>query len=160
MNNNKFNFFVPLQKGEEAKGSNYLMKIKGVASSKSVDSDGETLDPSGFDFSDFLKTGMINWNHNSTRSSTAICGKPTAARVINSGKDFYVEGVLFNNAEGRAVADLIKVLANEPDRQLGWSIEGQAIERHPMYPKRITKARISGIALTHCPKNKTPLLKS
>jgi hypothetical protein len=151
----RFNFFVPLQfeKGSDGNGK-YLLKIKGIASSKTEDSDGEVLDPIGFDVDPLLKSGMINWNHQGSKTSAAICGKPTFAKVINNGQDLYLEGVIFNNTEGRSVSELIQVLEDEPDRQLGWSIEGVATERDIFNPKKIKKAKLSGVALTHVPKNK------
>lgn len=161
LHSNKFNFFVPLniEKGKDSKGGD-LVKIKGIASSSSAkDSDGETLIPSGFDFAPLLKTGFLNWNHQATKSAKAICGEPTAAKVINGGKDFYIEGVLYPNAQGKEVADLAYTLEQYSlTRRLGFSIEGQVVEKDPLNPKRITKARITGVAITQSPKNPNTLM--
>lgn len=158
LQNNKFNFFVPLGSFEKANDSNgkYLMKIKGIASTNDEDSQNEILDCSGFDCTELLSRGMINWNHNAAKTSAAICGKPTDARVIRKGNinALELEGVIYNNTEGRAVAELIEVLQDEPDRQLGWSIEGRKVSTDPFNSKKITKAIITGVALTHCPINK------
>ena len=104
-NSNKFNFFVPLdlEKGSDGKGGT-LIKIKGIASSEAEDSDGETLIPAGFDFGPLLKSGFLNWNHQAGKSAKAICGEPTSAKIINNGKDFYIEGFLYPNAQGKEVA--------------------------------------------------------
>lgn len=178
INSNKFNFFVPLdlEKGSDGRGGT-LVKIKGIASSESEDSDGETLIPSGFDFGPLLKTGFLNWNHQATKSAKAICGEPTAAKIINGGKDFYIEGFLYPNAQGKEVAELAETLElYSPNRRLGFSIEGQAIERgcgpefldksktirnpqfDPLLWKRVTKANVTGLAITQSPKNPNTLM--
>lgn len=156
--NNKFNFFIPLniEKGGE---SGELVKIKGVASTDSKDSDGETLIPAGFDFEPLLKSGFLNWNHQARTTSKAICGEPTAAQIINDGKDFYIEGVLYPNEEGKNVVELAETLEkHSPTRRLGFSIEGQALERDILNPKKVTKARITGVAITQSPKNPNTLM--
>lgn len=154
----KFNFFVPAT--FEKSGDDGEMKISGVCSSNVEDSDGEFLDPAGFDFNPLLKTGFYNWNHQANKNPGAILGRPTTARVINNGKDFYTEGFLYKGLQdARDLYNLAKVLeAEDPDRRLGFSIEGQAVERDPINPKRIRKARITGVAITHCPKNPNTLL--
>lgn len=157
---NKFNFFVPLsfEKGTDGKGVS-IVKIKGVASSEAEDSDGETLIPAGFDFGPLLKTGFLNWNHQAGKSAKAICGEPTSAKIINNGKDFYIEGFLYPNAQGKEVAELAETLEKySPNRRLGFSIEGQAVEKDPINSKRITKARITGVAITQSPKNPNTLM--
>lgn len=160
-NQNKFNFFVPIEfeKGRSS-GDDRPLKIKGVCSSITEDTDGETLEPSGFDFKPLLEKGFLNWNHQGNKTSSAIIGRPTMAKVINDGKDFYIEGYLYKGLEeAQSVYNLAKVLEEEdPDRRLGFSIEGQAMERDFLNPKRIKKARITGVAITACPKNPNTLL--
>ena len=157
---NKFNFFIPidLQKAQDGNG-NEVVKIKGIASTDAKDSDEEILIPSGFDFQPLLKTGFLNWNHQARTSSKAIVGEPTAAKVINNGKDFYIEGIIYPNEEGKNIVNLAQTLQlYSPNRRLGFSIEGQAIERDIMNPKRVTKARITGVAITQSPKNPNTLM--
>lgn len=153
----KFNFFVPASISKS--GPNGELSIKGIASSQAEDSDGEFLDPSGFDFQPLLKTGYFNWNHQAQKSPGAILGRPTSAH-ITANNEFYVEGVLYKGLEdAQKLYDLAVVLENEdPTRRLGFSIEGTATERDPVNPKRVRKARITGIAITHCPKNPNTLL--
>lgn len=154
----KFNFFVPAEFTKS--GETGEMVISGVCSSKTEDTDGETLDPAGFDFAPLLEKGYFNWNHQANKTSSAILGRPTSAKVINGGQDFFVEGKLYKGLEeARAVYNLAKTLENEdPTRRLGFSIEGHATDRDPINPKRIRKATITGIAITHCPKNSNTLL--
>ena len=154
----RFNFFVPAN--FEKSGEEGEMKISGICSSIVEDSDGESLDPSGFDFQPLLNSGYYNWNHQANKEPGAILGRPTMAKVINKGKDFYTEGFLYKGLQkSKDLFDLAETLEKEdPDRRLGFSIEGQAIQRDPINPKRILKARITGIAITHCPKNPNTLL--
>lgn len=155
---NKFNFFIPLniEKGGE---NGQLVKISGVASTDAKDSDGETLIPAGFDFAPLLQSGFLNWNHQARTTSKAICGEPTSAKIINDGKDFFIEGVLYPNEEGKNVVELAETLQkHSPNRRLGFSIEGQATERDILNPKRVTKARITGVAITQSPKNPNTLM--
>lgn len=158
MNKDIFNFFVPLDFEKGGEGGE-LVKIKGVASTDAEDSDKETLIPAGFDFEPLLKSGFLNWNHQARTTSKAICGEPTSAKIVNGGKDFYIEGVLYPNEEGKRVAELADTLAKySTTRRLGFSIEGQAIERDILNPKRVLKARITGVAITQCPKNPNTLM--
>ena len=156
--NDKFNFFVPAK--FEKSGENGEMKISGICSSSVEDSDGETLEPSGFDFQPLLEKGYYNWNHQASKDPGAILGRPVKASIINQGKEFYTEGFLYKGLpQAKDLYQLAKTLEIEdPERRLGFSIEGQAIQRDPINPKRITKARITGIAITHCPKNPNTLL--
>lgn len=159
MENNKINFFVPVtfQKGKDKEG-NEVMKIGGIASTPDKDSDDEYLDPKGFDLSSFLKSGHFNWNHAAKDNPAAIVGEPTSAEVTPEG--LYVEGVLYNNSPvAKSIYDLASTLEKAGSkRRLGFSIEGQAVERDPKNKKKITKARITGCAITHVPKNPNTLM--
>jgi hypothetical protein len=184
---NKFNFFVPatfdeVDKDFVVKGktvSKKVKRVKGIASTSSVeDSDGETLFPDGFDYKPFLTKGFLNYDHQQKGRPSAIIGEPDVAKVINGGKDFYIEGFLYpDSEEAQQVAQLAEILEkNSPNRRLGYSIEGQVIERgcgpqyfdeaktqlNPGYSsalwKKVVKARITGVAITPCPKNPNTLL--
>lgn len=154
----KFNFFIPAV--IEKAGEKGEMKISGVCSSIARDTDDEVLEPNGFDFTPLLQKGYFNWNHQASKDPGAILGRPTKAQVINNGSEFYVEGFLYKGLkQSQDLYNLAKTLQEEdPERQLGFSIEGQAIDRDPINPKRIRKARITGVAITHCPKNPNTLL--
>ncbi len=154
---NRFNFFVDnvtFEKGSDSAGEE-VMKIKGIASTSDVDSDGESLIPAGFDCGPFLKSGFINWNHQSNRYSSSVIGEPQICRVINNGHALEVEGFLYpDREEAREVWKLAKSLSkNSKTRRLGFSIEGRATERDPINSKVITKAVITGLAVTASPKN-------
>lgn len=154
------NFFVPIEfeKAQNKKGEK-IMKIKGIASTADQDSDGEILEPIGFDLSRFLTTGFLNWNHQAKSTgkgggAEAIVGEPTLAKITPKG-ELYIEGVLYN---GHPLAESIWSLAetlerNGSKRKLGFSIEGRALERDIVNPKKITKALLTGVAVTHVPVN-------
>lgn len=151
------NFWIPIdfEKAKDKKTGEKIMKIKGIASTGDIDSEGEILEPVGFDLSRFLSGGFLNWNHQSkTMGAGAIIGEPTAASV-NSKGELEVAGVLYN---GHPLAESVWNLAetlerNKSKRKLGFSIEGRSLERDPMNPKRITKALLTGLAVTHVPVN-------
>lgn len=155
MTKKKFKFFVPAQlcKSTDDDGESVRMVFRGEASSADRDSDGEILEPTGFVLDKFVKSGFFNWNHKSSTDPSAIIGEPTDVKVINN--KLYLEGFLYpNSKKAIEVYELGEVLENNsPNRRLGFSIEGRALERDPSNPKRITKALITGCAITPTPKN-------
>lgn len=160
--NNKFNFFVDcevggecnLSKAKKSKGD-YPKEliIKGLASTNSKDSDGEELEPSGFELQRFLKSGFLNLEHKSKEDLKYIIGEPVKADIVNN--ELHIEGKLYkSNPIAVGVYDAIKMLSNEDtDRKIGLSIEGKALERDPFNEKRITKALITNCAITQSAKN-------
>lgn len=156
----KFNFFIPAEFSKGEKNGKQEMYVKGVASSEVEDSDGETLVPAGYDLTPLLNKGFLNYNHQAGKDPDAIIGEPTKAEIINNGKELYIEGFLYPDSESaQKTYKLAQVLEkNSPNRRMGFSIEGKALERDPLNPKRITKARITGVAITPCPKNPNTLL--
>lgn len=175
----KFSFWVPGSFEKGTKDGQEEMKIKGIASSATSDSDGETLLPSGYDYTPLLAGGHLNWDHQSKKSASAIVGEPTYASVVNGGKDFYIEGKLYpDSEEAQHIYKLAKTLEkHSKTRRLGFSIEGQVVERgcgpefldeaktlrNPSFTlaewNKITKARITGVAITPCPKNPNTLMQ-
>jgi len=159
----KFNFTIPIsgfEKGKDPKTGEDVMMVKGVASSMTKDSDGETLEPSGFQFDKLLDYGYLNYNHQAKHDPTALVGEPTKAVVVNKGKDFYIEGKLWSHSKkAQQIYELAEVLEKSGSkRKLAWSIEGTALERDDINPKRIKKALITGIAITPFPKNSNTFL--
>ena len=157
-----FNFFVPIECGEELRkaakkdrdGGRYdNMVVKGVASDSSRDTDDETLDPNGFELSRFLKYGWINYDHRAVDSPKFNVGEPIGAEVRDN--QLHVKGRLFKgNKLARDIWDTMIMLENsDSTRKMGWSIEGKALERDKNNPKRVRKALITNIALTPNPKN-------
>lgn len=149
------NFFIPIEfeKAQTKKGEK-IMKIKGIASTADKDSEGEILEPIGFDLSRFLRDGFLNYNHLAKNDASKIIGEPTLAKVTPKG-ELYVEGVLYS---GHPLAESVWNLAetlerNGSKRRMGFSIEGKALERDTINPKRITKALLTGLAVTPTPVN-------
>ena len=140
---------------EKAKDRNgkQLMRVKGVASTNDQDSEGETLEPVGYELDRFLRYGFINYNHLAKSDAAKIIGEPDTAHVTKDGK-LYIEGKLYNTELAKSVYNLADTLKKaKSKRRLGWSIEGRALERDPGNPKRITKAMITGVAITPSPVN-------
>lgn len=156
--NNEFGFFVPaeLVKGKDSEGKE-VMQIAGVASTTDRDTDDEILLPQGFDLSYFTSSGFINWHHRQKDKPSAIIGEPATAKVQKGGKELYVLANLYDTPLAREVYDLGVVLKTQSKtgRKLGFSIEGKVIERDPNDPKIVTKAAITGCAITYQPKNGT-----
>jgi len=155
--NERFNFFLPIdiEKGKiDKKTGKKVMKISGIASTNDVDTDNEILEPEGFDLSHFMNSGFINYNHNAKSSPKAIVGEPTEGTRIENNK-LIVEGTLYDdNPLSHEIYNLAETLKKSGSkRRLGFSIEGKPLMKDPINPKRITKAIISGVAITPCPKN-------
>jgi hypothetical protein len=152
--NDNFNIVVPFnfQKARDKKG-NEVMRIGGIASTIQEDTDGEVLRPEGFNLKKLLGSGHINWNHKSSTDPDAVIGEIDFAKATN--KDLYIEGNLYPDSEmAKKVYNLGKVLEkNSSTRRLGFSIEGRATKRNPQNPKEILEAELTGVAVTHVPKN-------
>ena len=134
------------------------MRLGGIASTSDEDSDGEFLDPKGFDIKPLITSGMVNWHHQAKEHPDTIIGEPSKAEIRPEG--LYLETDLYPSSK---VACDVWELANtlEKDsktRRLGYSIEGKVLKRKsndknsPDY-KHIEKAVITGVAITHMPKN-------
>lgn len=156
---NKFTFYTPVEinKSKDDKG-NDIMKIGGIASTSDEDSDGEFLDPNGFILDDFLNVGFVNWHHQSKNKPKTIVGEPSLAEIRPDG--LYVECLLYPSSDiAKEIYETAEILERDSKtRRLGFSIEGEVIEREsddendPLYNK-IKKANITGLAITHMPKN-------
>lgn len=147
----KFNFFAPIQtfeKGKDSEGSE-IYKVGGLISDSSEDADNESLDYNGFDFSDF---NFINWNHG--KEPKDIIGEPDNWKIV-PGKGVYMEGTIYPDSEvGHQAVKLMKTLQkSKKGNKLGWSIEGQVIERDLVNRNKVTKAKITAVALCPFPKN-------
>lgn len=129
-------------------------RIGGIVSTDHLDRQEETLLQDGLDFSPFMKGGWFNDNHD--KSTEALVGYPTAAqlRELPDGrKGWYVEGYLL---KGHDRADRLWDLANalqKTDRRLGFSVEGQVVDRDPKNPRTVRKAVVREVAITRCPVN-------
>lgn len=159
MQEEKFNFFVPLtfEKSIDKKTGKVVMRGKGIASTNDVDTDDEVLEPDGFDLSYFKKYGQVNWHHQSKNDPLSIIGYPIDAQIKNNKMEVEVE--LYNESPlAQKVWQLAEIMEkSKAPRSLGFSIEGKPIAKDPLNDKRITKAKITGLAITHQPKNANTL---
>lgn len=157
----KFTFWCPLdiQKSIiDPETGQEVMRLGGIASTSDEDSDGEFLDPKGFDIRPLINSGMVNWHHQAKGQPAAIIGEPTKAEIRPEG--LYIETDLYPSSQiARDVWELARTLEKDSKtRRLGYSIEGKVVKRKsndkksPDY-KRIVKAIITGVAITHQPKN-------
>lgn len=157
----KFSFFVPATLEKGSKGGVEEMRVKGIASSLAEDTDGQTLDPAGFDFAPLLNRGFFNWDHQAKQRASAIIGEVDFAELRNNNRDFYIEGFLYPDSDdAKDVYKLAKILEkNSKKRRLGFSIEGVVLEKDPINPNWIKRARIIHVAITPMPKNPNTLMQ-
>lgn len=161
----KFNFFLGFDISK-SKSENYEelgdykyenMVFEGVASDDSVDDEGESMNPDGFDIKRFLKSGLFNLDHLTSRSPTNKSrfwiGEPLDAWVKDN--KLFVKGKLWKHSpEARAFWDkCLQMEKSGSTRKGGMSIEGKVIERDKSNPKKVLKALITNIALTFEPVN-------
>lgn len=160
-NVDKFTFWCPLDIQKAAidpETGQEIMRLGGIASTSDEDSDGEFLDPKGFDIKPLVKSGMVNWHHQAKGQPATIIGEPSKAEIRPEG--LYIETDLYPSSQiARDVWDLAQTLEKDSKtRRLGYSIEGKVVKRKsndkksPDY-KKIVKAIITGVAITHQPKN-------
>ena len=156
----KFTFWCPLEKAQDLDPTTGepVMKLGGIASTSDEDSDGEFLDPKGFDIKPLIESGMVNWHHQAKGQPATIIGEPTKAEIRPEG--LYIETELYPSSKIACdVWELAETLEKDSKtRRLGYSIEGKVVKRKsndkksPDY-KKIVKAIITGVAITHQPKN-------
>ena len=145
------------QKSKEDQNRYDNMIFSGVASDTSKDAEEETLDPNGFIYDRFLKSGLFNLDHLPTRSpinkSRFWIGEPIDAYVKDN--KFFVKGMLWKKSpEARAFWDkALEMKESGSNRKPGMSVEGKALARDPKNPKKVTKALITNVALTFVPVN-------
>ena len=161
----KFNFFVGIdidddiyKASKEAKDDDRYknMIVGGLGSDDSKDSDEEFMEPDGFDIEDFLSDGLINLEHLPSRKGDPKywIGEPIEGKIEKN--KFFVKGKLWEKHPlARNFWDTLLIMKESgSSRKPGFSIEGKALQRDPINKKRVTKAKISHIALTFSPKNK------
>ena len=161
MRKDNFEFWCELNQIEKAvdeKTGEEIMLLGGIASTADEDSDGEFLDPKGFDIQPLMKSGLVNWHHQAKTNPGTIVGEPTKAEIRKDG--LYIETQLYPHSQVACdIWELAKTLAaDSKTRRLGYSIEGRVIKRKSDDPtdpdyKKIVKAIITGVAITHQPKN-------
>ena len=151
--------FEALTLVKSVRGGRTLGEFEGVASTEDPDTDGEILDQDGLDWGYFLKHGFFNWDHSGSPSD--LLGEPV--EIKRQGPVTRVSGVLYlDRPRAREVYETAQLLQKAKDaggqRQLGFSVEGKTLARDPKNKKRIQKARVNHVAITHQPVNTKAVL--
>ena len=151
-----FSTWTPLNivKGEEEAGLRRA-RIGGVISTESVDQQGDILKQDGLDFSYLMSKGYFNYEHKN--GVEFILGSPTKVeRTVLKGKPATkIEGFLMlDRPLAKEIYDTAQAMEKSKiGRNVGFSVEGQVLERDRMNPKVVTKARILNVAITGHPVN-------
>ncbi len=145
------NLTFDLKKAEKDKDRPNIAHISGVISTDEIDLQGERIDQEGLDFSYFLKKGYFNYEHKAGVEN--LLGYPT--KVKRKGNGTEVQGILLlDRPKAKEIYETAQAMRKAGgSRTLGFSIEGQVMERDEMNPKRVTKARIINCAITSNPIN-------
>lgn len=154
--NYKFNVYLPIDRVSAVKKSEKGVKhngdylVAGYASTGAEDLQGEQIDPAGIDDSYLVSDGWVDYEHDTDQ----VIGVPTENTHVDSN-GLYLEAELFKNMP--QVQDIIKlyhnIKDNDIDRNLGFSIEGNVIERDPDDESIIRQVQITGVAVTKNPAN-------
>ncbi len=112
---------------------------------------GEEIDPKGIDASYLISDGWIDYEHDTDK----VIGVPTKKTHVDR-KGLFLQAKLFKDMpEVQSVMKLYHdIKDNHVDRKLGFSIEGNVIERDADDDSIIRQVQITGCAITHNPANK------
>lgn len=141
---------MPIDTVKKSSDDDSTYTIAGIASDAHRDLQGEIIDPAGIDASYLINSGFIDYEHDTDQ----VIGVPTKnTHVDNNG--LFLEAKLFKNMP--QVQDIIKlyhnIKDNNIDRNLGFSIEGNVIERDEDDESIIRQVQITGVAVTKNPAN-------
>jgi len=131
-------------------------KIRGIISSESADQQGDTILQDGLDFSYFLNAGFLNDDHKPGAAN--VLGEPIKVESVvtpDGKKATAMVGKLYlDKKQSREIYDTACAMKSAASsRRLGFSIEGQVLQRDPTNPKVITRARVLHVAITNAPVN-------
>lgn len=148
---------LELQKGrdeDKADDDDALTRamIGGICSTRDMDLEGETIEQDGLDWSYFLENGWFNHEHQ--QGAGAVLGHPVSVERVDDDRT-RVEGVLYLHKQlGRDVYETSQAMEKAGgERSLGFSVEGQVLQRDPRDTKRVLKARVLNVAITAMPIN-------
>ncbi len=156
LENGLFQFGVLIEKSYQDENGDII--VEGEASTDEEDHQGENLDPRGFVLDYFQKSGWIKWEHkgpaNGPATPTQFIGEPLEAQITPKGT-FYLKARLYKSMTlSHQVKETMENLEKSGStRQMGFSIEGQALERDPSDPRKVKKALIRNVVLTMNPVN-------
>lgn len=149
------NLYIPfnsvnIEKSKKNGKNNKNYIVAGYASTFDKDMDAEQIDPNGIDITYLMKTGYIDYEHDREE----IVGIPTSNTHVDDN-GLYLEAELFgDNEHVQKMMNLYdKIASINPDRRLGFSIEGQVKERDFDNDDIIREVAITGVAITKTPCN-------
>lgn len=149
------------QKGDGPK----RIRLKGIISTEHKDRQGEIIKQDGLDFKPFLEHGWFNDNHSG--STEDVLGYPERVYPVTiDGPDgpikaTAVEGWLLPTERARKLLDVSKSLREtNAARALGFSVEGDILERDKSDKHIIRRAVINHVAVTHVPVNPNTTLEA
>lgn len=152
-----FQFGAPLMKSFTVEENGDVI-VEGIASVPKQDHQGEDLDPRGFVLNYFEKSGWIKWEHKGANNGPAdpsqFIGEPLEAR-INPNGEFYLKARIYGDSKyAHQIKEQLELLEkSQSTRRMGFSIEGQALQRDPKNPLKVLKAIIRNVVLTMNPVN-------
>lgn len=146
---------INIQKSEPASEEPLKGPIAGIVSTEAKDLQGDSIMQSGCDWDYFLKRGWLNYEHQ--QGPEHIVGYPTVVKptMLNGKRATMIEGyLLLDRPRAKEVYESAKAIQKAADgRSIGFSVEGQVLERDNKDPKIITKARILNVSVTAHPVN-------
>ena len=133
-------------------------RIAGIISTDREDRQAERILQDGLTFDDFLAHGWMNDNHSA--KTTDILGYPETVQQFKVGDTLpdgqvaeanctWMEGFLLDTPDATKVWELARSLA-KTNRRLGYSVEGQIVERTGANDSVIAKAKVRNVAITNC----------
>jgi hypothetical protein len=143
-----FKFVMP---AELSKGEDGEWKVSGLASTGSVDRQGEIIVPAGIDATPIASgKGFFNFDHDN--SPEATIGLLDGYR--KSDKGMFVSGRLFkNHKKAQAVYEIMSSLGKSDKGRVGMSVEGKVLERDPFNKNIIKRCVVKNVAITMNPVN-------
>jgi hypothetical protein len=151
-----FRCWVPfdlIEKGDEPNTG--LGHISGIASSETMDADGDVIVQAGIDWSLFTSKGLLTYEH--PFGVQNIVGEPRKVELteVNGVPATKVDAALYlTDPLGKSIHGKSSAMRKAGgNRRLGYSIEGHVIKRNPDDPHKVEKSRVKTIAVTAFPKN-------
>lgn len=148
MREEKFEFQVPVDLMKSKDGE---WRVRGLASTTSIDQQGEILLQTGMDLTPInKKKGFINFDHQK--------GPENNIGILDgyskTPQGLYLEGRLFKkHTRAKAVKEILDSLGDKDRGRMGMSVEGAIIKRSGKNNKVVEKCVIRGVALTMNPVN-------
>jgi len=154
-----FAVWTPLDTFEKARDVNgggadaMVGRIGGVVSAQTIDQQNETLSQDGVDWSYFLSKGWFNYEHQAGPENVLGHPERISTTTYDGKPATRVEGVLYlAKSKAKEIWETAQAMKKAGGaRQLGFSVEGQVIERDPSDKKKIRKSRVLNVAITAHP---------